>query len=317
MSKNITDIENWKDDYPFLDEVWTTYKKFDNTLEEYNSLYEFICNSYVLKNSNEDIIKYSPFCKKLMRNLGYFSLESKYYEPSHERCNILYNWIYNSKKKGKITDDIINNSFTEYTEHMGRQNNYKICNIDTYDKFYEEPINITLLHIFETNINTIKDKLNDTKEESKIACQKFVCECLAIYNHMNETYCLKPSEQSQKHTHTCLKLSLFRKAYNFLYNKLEDIDPKISSLDWAKNEFLDKCKSYENISAKMMLAVENPHGQPHSRGDQGLTQSSFSGVYNGENQRSPVSSTVSTAFGTVAGASSVLALLYKVNKNFI
>ncbi|SCO72997.1 hypothetical protein, conserved [Plasmodium vivax] len=305
MPENITDIEKWNNAYPFLKEVWTTYKKFDNKLEDYNSLYESICNSYVLKNSNDDINKYSEFCKKLMRNLGYFSVESKFYEPSHERCNILYNWIYNSINKNKITFDIINKCFNEYIEHMGRRKNYKICNIVTYDKFYEEPIKITLLDIFDNNMLKIKDTLLDPDELISNPCSKYICECVKIYEDMHQKYCLKGELDNEKHKNTCTRLEKFRDIYKLFFQNNNDLNDKIPTLDNVKSTYMSKCKIYvQENPVQPLIAEERLMLSP-------LTKFQDKNSPEDENRGGHMSPTISTALSTVAGASSIIALLYK------
>ncbi|CAI7720809.1 hypothetical protein, conserved [Plasmodium vivax] len=268
MTDDILDITKWGKKYPFLKTVSEVYDEFNNNtyVDTNESSYDALCN-IIINNAKGDVEKHNDICKKLMRNLGHLSVNRKDYELSSDRCNILFHWLYNFLDEDKITYGIIDKCFETYDEdRLKKGNNTKKCHYHKNSIFYE-PTKITLLDIFNDNMEIIKNILNGQNEESKIPYRKFVCECLKIYNHINETYCLKSSEQGQKKENTCLKLVLFSSSYNIFHKQLVEEDHKIPSLDGAKEEFLDKC--------------------------------------------SPVTSTVSTALGTVAGASSLLALLYK------
>ncbi|KMZ88581.1 hypothetical protein PVBG_04790 [Plasmodium vivax Brazil I] len=118
----------------------------------------------ILSKIGKDIGAYNYFCSKLLKNLGLYSEKAKFYIRSHDRCNILYNWIYNFKEKHDIPDQIINDCFEEYIkigQHM--HYNYK-CSYDTYNGLYEEPIKITLLDIFDNNTQIIKATLMNQDE---------------------------------------------------------------------------------------------------------------------------------------------------------
>ncbi|SCO65453.1 hypothetical protein PVT01_030026800 [Plasmodium vivax] len=248
---------------------------------------------------------------KLIRNLGHYYVDDNYFDPTFERCDILYNWLYHSSKNEKNLDDIIEKCFIDYKDQMNGKNRDCKCSYDSYKNMYLDPMKINILKIFNNNIEILRQILIGTDDSKKTLCGKFVCKCLKIYKDMNETYCFTHGEQSPKQKNTCLELYLFSSAYNIFHNMLVGIDPKIPSIYETKKEILDKCEPYENTPANFMLADGNSHGHQHSREDQGRTGPSFSGDINGENKRSSASSTVSTALGTVAGASSLLALLYK------
>ncbi|SCA81952.1 VIR protein [Plasmodium vivax] len=301
--------------YPFLKEVSTTYKEFDNELEDYNRQIDVICDSYVLKDSSEDINKNRQFCKKLMRNLGYFSIDPKFYAPSYERCNILYNWIYNSINNKKITDDIINKCFNEYNSYMDSIYKPVRCSIKSYDENYKEPINITLLHIFETNMHIINNKLNGPREESKIPCLKFVCGCLKIYKSMNETYCHNGEGIQDDYRNTCFKLKKFKESYNmYLYNnsKLSAIIPSLDNID---KDLLDKCQEDEK---RLRLDSDADETQLRYSANSLPTATEGQRIFSEEgrtithgNGDSSMKKTITTTIGTFAGASSLLAFLYK------
>ncbi|SCA81823.1 hypothetical protein PVC01_000042400, partial [Plasmodium vivax] len=293
--------------YPFLNEVWTTYKKFDNTIEDDNNEYNAICDFYVLKDLNEDKNKYRQFCKKLMRNLGYSSRDSKIYEFTSARCNILYYWIYNSINEEDNTYNILNQSFDVYNTYMdGIQNKKKCYNFLKYDVY--EPIKVTLLDIFYDNMHIIERILKTEKEEIKTPCRKFVCECLKIYKQMDGTYCHKRCEQGQKQNYTCLKLDIFSKAYKFFHDKLLGIDPKIPSLDNIDKE----CPENKPTDKLSRLSTLNQHGGPeHAVREDSDVSLRVNLATPLESTDSSMKKDITTTIGTVAGASSLLALLYR------
>ncbi|SCO65504.1 Plasmodium vivax Vir protein, putative [Plasmodium vivax] len=174
---------------------------------------------------------------------------------------------------------------------------------------------MTLLHIFETNINIIKDKLNDQKEEYKIPCRKFVCECLKIYKHMNRTYCHHKGYHREEPTGTCFKLEQFKESYNmYLYNK-GDLRAIIPSIDNIDEDLLAKCPEHENRLQLESNAHETQ--ESHSGSSSYTTTEGHSDVLAEDtsitlgNVDNPMKKTITTTVGTVAGASSLLALLYR------
>ncbi|CAI7724293.1 Plasmodium vivax Vir protein, putative [Plasmodium vivax] len=314
MSEKILDIETWKTEYPFLIDVWTTYNNFDKTVEDSGGKHFSLCN-LILQSMYVEGTEHNDFCMRLMRNLGYFSEEKQIYAPTVERCNILKNWIYNSIKNNKITDDIINRCFIEYTEHMTKRKNDKICYIDAYDDNYKERIYMTVLHIFENNVHTISNVLNGHDEESKIRGRKFVCDCLKIYKYMNLAHCHNKGYRQEELTGTCLKLSHFESSYILLGNSINSINLKIPSLYNIDSECLDKRPSLEQKSVLALLDqgdASHRHGnvlRASAEDQDSESPETFSGPI--VNEDSSMKKTITTTIGTFAGASSLLALLYR------
>ncbi|KMZ83439.1 hypothetical protein PVBG_05951, partial [Plasmodium vivax Brazil I] len=54
--------------YPFLEDVWTTYKDFDKEVVDEKSNYFNLC-SLILNSERGDKSTYMDFCMKFMRNL--------------------------------------------------------------------------------------------------------------------------------------------------------------------------------------------------------------------------------------------------------
>ncbi|KMZ89720.1 hypothetical protein PVMG_04550 [Plasmodium vivax Mauritania I] len=231
--------------YPFLKKIWTRYNDFDKKVEDDKNFYDNLCN-FILNGPSVELSKYKDFCMKLMRNLGRFSSDPKNYELTHERCNILYNWIYNSIGKKRTTDDIVNKCFKEYTEYMVSVKNMKRCYKISYDENFKEPIKITLLDIFDNNTPDIINALNDANDSISIPGKKFVCECVRIYKNMYETYCLKNRLESETNRTTCEQLDIFKESYGLFLTKLQGLDHKIPLLIDIDNELLAKCSKDES-----------------------------------------------------------------------
>ncbi|KMZ77199.1 hypothetical protein PVIIG_06115 [Plasmodium vivax India VII] len=246
MSENILNIGTWKDDYPFLGNVWTTYNNFDIDVDvnDNRNNYYSLCH-YILKDENGGIVKYSDFCMKILRNLGYLSVVHKNFAPTSERCNMLYNWIYNSIDEKKITENIVDKCFKMYTDDMEDKGLIPNCSKLSYENYFEEPKKMTLLQIFEYNMQIIIDILKDKSYPDNIPWRKFICECVMIYKHMNDKYCPKRAD-NEKHETTCLRLEQFKRAYSIFRGTLGDLKTSIPSLDDLANEVLVKCPPGQN-----------------------------------------------------------------------
>ncbi|CAG9474580.1 unnamed protein product [Plasmodium vivax] len=315
MSENITDIENWDKEYPFLKKVWTTYNDFDKIVEDNNNQYDILCTYYILNNDNVELSKYKYFCMKLMRNLGRYSSNPQFYKPTNERCNILYNWIYNSIRKNKTTDNVVNKCFKEYTDYMVDVKNKKICSKLSHDNNFEEPIKITLLDIFDKNTPEIINALTDAKDSISTPGQKFVCECFRIYKKMYESYCLKNRHESEKNRTTCLQLENFKKTYTYFLSNLKGSNHNIPLLSDGDNVLLAKCphdKSNHQLTCVQHQNTDLPSKNgiftsPRSPGS--TLEDGLSTPY--ESTDNSMNKHITTTIGTVVGASSLLALLYR------
>ncbi|KMZ77254.1 hypothetical protein PVIIG_05207 [Plasmodium vivax India VII] len=288
-------------------------------MEDGNSKYDVLCDNFLLNGSNEDIKNYSQFCKKFMRNLGHTPGESKNYEFTPARCNILYYWIYNSIHKENKTSNILQKFIDEYNSYMDGIGNNKRCYHFLYDKIYE-PINVTLLDIFQDNMQNIKNKLIHEFESTKLSFRTFVCECVKIYKNMNKLYCPNGNKPSEKHRTTCVKLDNFKESYVFFYNNIRDLYPRIPSLDDNDNVFRAKCFPDE----KDTLLRTDEDGTQDPSLESGLSARAgdrdrelTDGLHEtNEMVDNSMKKNITTTIGTVAGASSLLALLYRVNTIF-
>ncbi|KMZ76968.1 hypothetical protein PVIIG_06145 [Plasmodium vivax India VII] len=297
------------------------YNKFDKAIGEdpSDNIYGIICDSYVLKDLNEEKNKYSPFCKKLVRNLGQYSHGTVYFNPTFERCDILYNWLYHSLKKEQIPENIIEKCFDDYNSQIrGMTSNYK-CSYESYKNLYLDRMKINILNIFYNNISIISQKLMGTDDTNKTHCQEFVCECVKIYKEMYKNHCHNKVDEDPKRILTCSRLDTIKKTYDIFLSGKSYKNYIIPSLDKVEDNYLTMCQPDTPRSA---LAAERPGTisviEPTTQyGERKSGSIPPPSPVVDENQGSSMSRTVSTAFGTVAGASSILALLYKVTQNFI
>ncbi|VUZ99422.1 PIR protein [Plasmodium vivax] len=314
MSDDILDIANWKIDYSFLKNVSDLYDKYNSNEydDAYRNLYAGLCDT-IIKNSKGDVEKHKDICMKLMRNLGYFSVDPNVYQLTRDHCNVLYNWIYNLINKNKITDNVINKCFEVYYDVRNVKENDKQC--DYYrDIIIYDPIKITLLDIFNDNTPTIKDTLINQYKSSSTPCRKFVCKCVQIYKQMNDTYCSIP-ENIKKHESTCLKLSLFKDSYDTFRNIIGPLNSYIPSLDNIDDELLVKCPLEKQNKVLTPKRAENSDSisgieKSTTARDQDRTFTDASPSPH-ELVDSSMKKNITTTVGALAGASSVLALLYR------
>ncbi|KMZ98975.1 hypothetical protein PVNG_03814 [Plasmodium vivax North Korean] len=322
MSGNITYIEDWKQEYPILENIWNTYDKFDKTVDQDSKKnnYYLVCY-YIIDRLKGDTEEHEKFCMKLVRNLGFHSDNYDFLNYKSKRCLNLNNWIYNSMKKHNIRENIITKCFDEYNYHMNRIGKDPTCLYYEYEKTYAEPMNIIILNIFESNIHVIIEKLESEIDSIRCSCQKYVNKIVEIYKYMKKTHC--PYDKIFQKTETCQRLDKFKISYDeYLYNE-EKINNKIPSLENNNLAFFSGCvfdgsagrrESAENFEAHEQ--VEANQGLKYVRSDRSPNPFETTQEKQSDDTTSSMSRTVSTAIGTVAGTSSLLAMLYKVNKKY-
>ncbi|KMZ83244.1 hypothetical protein PVBG_05214 [Plasmodium vivax Brazil I] len=320
MSNEIMDIEKWKRDFPFLASVWNTIDDFDKDLNDdpKTNDYFVVCNQIIGKSEGE-MEKHKGVCMKLVRNLGHYSINKEFLSHTPERCNNLNNWIYYSMKKHKIPENIIIGCFNEYYGMMEGIKEKPRCSYYSYDNTYLQPKEIVELKIFLDNMHIIKETLLHKYERNQISLQKYICEYVNIYNILNSTYCPQELKDIGKHVDTCKILENFKTTYmSYLYYNLNKKEI-IPSLYDVENEYKKKCVPPQLVVPSNAPLENDVDELPPSTEDSGEERNVFSSPrpYNVEKPGSSMSGTVSTAVGTMAGASSIIALLYKVTQNFI
>ncbi|KMZ89759.1 hypothetical protein PVMG_04589 [Plasmodium vivax Mauritania I] len=285
-------------------------------MEDKNNKYGVICDSYILKDLNEYNNNYRDFCMKLIRNLGHYDVNTSFFNPSFYRCNILYNWIYNTIENSETTNKLIIKCFDDYIGTMRSTVQYYNCTYDLFNSTYIEPRKITILNIFDANMNIIKDALSLEYNSNDSPSKNFVCECIKIYKELKEEHCSNVNEMDNKPYQNCQRLKSFKTSYmEYFYKNLVKKD-NIPSLEVVEVEYIRKCQKNQRIppliSSEGDSAPESVRSIMTVHGNQDASRTT--GGINDGDQANSLSPTVSTDLGTVAGASSLLALLYKVTQ---
>ncbi|CAI7724162.1 hypothetical protein PVPAM_000028900 [Plasmodium vivax] len=120
---------------------------------------------------------------------------------------------------------------------------------------------------------------------------------------MNKNYCLNENPENEKHTSTCQKLKKFKIAYEIFHDKIGSLNAYIPSLENIESEYLTKC-SPDKLNPPLEMSVSTTYVVPNPTLEDALPSPS-------EVADSSIKKNISTTIGTVAGASSILALLYK------
>ncbi|KMZ83234.1 hypothetical protein PVBG_05204 [Plasmodium vivax Brazil I] len=276
--------------YPFFANIWTLYEEFEREVdnEDKSFQYQIICEAKLGQTDRKNK-EYLNFCIKLIRNLVSHSDYARLPSPRGERCNSLNYWIYHNLEDLKLSQKFISDIFTESQDLINVYTNKPIC-LNLYNESLKESEKIIKLLYLQDNFEIFLEKMKNKGDEDYCICEKYIYECVDIYNSMTSSYCTKEIDRSKNHKSTCDALNTFKGAcMPFLFNK-DDMSNKIPSLIEDNTKNLVKCESKE-----------------HKQGIQAVE---------GSQQSSSKSLSTQTIVGTMAGASSVLALLYKVNISF-
>ncbi|CAG9474682.1 unnamed protein product [Plasmodium vivax] len=285
MSSKKLDIAQLRKDYPFFQKIWTLYEEFEeNVVDEgkwYN--YDTACRAKLGQNDRKNE-EYVNFCIKLIRNLVSHSNNARVYTPNQERCNSLNYWIYHNIENLKLSQKFISHIFQVSQDLISAHNNKSICYNLYIDAFKESEKIIKLLYL-QDNTDIFLEKMKNKGDEDYCIYEKYIYECVDIYKTMTNSYCSNEDDKLNKHKYTCDTLNTFKNSYiAYLFTK-EGMSNKIPSLTDDNTMNLVKCESIEQ--------------ELEFKGAEGSQPSSF---------KSPSPQTI---VGTMAGASSVLALLYK------
>ncbi|VUZ99407.1 PIR protein [Plasmodium vivax] len=302
--------------YPFLNEVSEVYDELNNDeyVDKSRNSYDSLCYS-IINTVNGKVEKHKDICMKLMRNLGHLSVNPNEYKLSTYRCNILFHWLYTFLDNDKITYDIIDKCFEDYDEYSSIKKNTTMKCLYFKNEKLNEPTKITLLDIFDNNMTIIMETLMNKEFSISMRGRKYVCECVKIYKDMNETYCQNGEGKEEMYNSTCLKLKNFRQSYEHFYNVQGSLFYKIPSLDNVDSECLDILSSSEQKGLLALPEVGNgihPNGEllteDNPDPDDTSTERLNGPLIKGD---SSMKKTITTTIGTFAGASSLLAFLYK------
>ncbi|KMZ99293.1 hypothetical protein PVNG_02176 [Plasmodium vivax North Korean] len=229
--------------------------------------------------------EYVNFCIKLIRNLVPYPDYATIYTPDQERCKSLNYWIYYNIEDLKHSQKFIRDIYNESQSLINGHKNKSICPISYVETLKESEKIIKLLYL-QDNTDIFIETLENIGSKDYCSCEKFVNECVKIYKDMKNQYCTR-GDDKDTNSETCSHLETFNTIYtNFLFNDSK-LHGKIPSLTSANGEYVGRCKT-EQINPNPISVQQNNPG----------TSQEF---------------TVKTTVATMAGASSVLALLYKVN----
>ncbi|CAG9474601.1 unnamed protein product [Plasmodium vivax] len=270
--------------YPFLNKVLSAYTEFDENLKSSDDLYTFYKTNVTYDQEKKQ--KYEDISLKLLRNLRIFA--DNRYDRSQvpEYCTYFYHWLYLKTKDYNDVNFLISVIFNDFqTKRL--HNKINICPHDLYNKQKDifKSKNLVKLSYFRFNYENIAGILKEKKYPNYCQCQKYLEECVNTYKTMKDSHC--SNSQKQHNEELCSELTQFNVHYSYLTSDLT-IKEKIPNINTGKREVeLLDCPSEEEIS-KLRSGVA-----PSS-------DAAASGV-----------KTLPTALGTIAGATSVLALLYK------
>ncbi|SCO73020.1 Plasmodium vivax Vir protein, putative [Plasmodium vivax] len=300
--------------YYFLNDVRKKYDNFDKSVkDDRNSyMYNSVCNPIMSKSSDYTDV-HKNFCLKLVRNFGHFSNNHEFLNYNDEWCYDLNNWIYNSMVKHKIPKKIITECFGEYEYYMKGIGEKPRCIYYEYDNLYDDQMKIIKLIIFQSNMDIVKDMVTKESNIIDFHVQKYICDCVKIYEEMNRKHCPQSNEKSEKSNNTCGMLNTFKGMYKSFLSATQQENYNIPYLDDVENGYTKKCVSSRQKLPLTVPGVNDAYALPSLTvyRDEKKDENSPPSFIISEKPGGSISSTVSTAFGTVAGASSIVALLYK------
>ncbi|KMZ76824.1 hypothetical protein PVIIG_06388 [Plasmodium vivax India VII] len=294
MAEDIYNIEKWKTEYPFLENIWNLYDEFDKSVDKdgIKGAYNALCN---VVRGLEGIAegKYNDFCMKLVRNLGRFAIDHKNVGLNSESCQFLYHWVYYMTMKYKIPDNFISKIFDKSNEIISVTNPSRMCPYYSYKEKIKEPTNLIKIINLSIVMNDLVSILMQDNAENSCSCRNFVSECTNTYKRMNRDYCSGKNQEDPEYLNTCSQLNTFRTTYEYIIRLKPDLESKIPSLTDDIMNVIIPCKS-EKTMEKLTDINPDVH-KPDS----------------------PIKIGTNTVLGTMAGVSSLFALSYKVNIWFI
>ncbi|GAB69763.1 hypothetical protein PCYB_005120 [Plasmodium cynomolgi strain B] len=261
----------------------------------------YLCNSYI--NSYKDITAYGQIidiCIKFLRNLKLLYSDSS--QEFEKYCNNIYYWLYYEIMDNNLFDEKTLTVFLMQKEANGGTTKNKDCsNMDLYNNLAEAE-NYVMLSIFNNNIHDIQDILKQKTYPEICSCQEFINQCVSLYKRIHKKY-----SPNCKYTNTTLLTCLAVKMFKTNYEEYLSEEKK-------KYEFPELSSSTDkNINIEECLLQTNGIELASVHSDQLDNPISFTVP---TTLTEPAGKTVPAAFGTIAGVSSVLALLYKVITNF-
>ncbi|KMZ89751.1 hypothetical protein PVMG_04581 [Plasmodium vivax Mauritania I] len=272
------------------------YDMFAETLNEEDNRQQAIACDRIKVYKGDHVDKQKKTCRALLRNS--FLLYDENYENDvlNKYCDILYIWLYFEIKKNKFSSSIIDKIFDESIKMVRSSRKQKPCPYFSFSENLHEPENLMKLRIFNDNIETFENILNNINKMNKCSCLNYVYDCINIYKIMNRVYCLGEKNKISENSNTCKIVEEFGTKYNlYIYNinngiyKLPSL-PDINDISNANSTYKADCSLDRN-------------GQNSN--------------YNKDNQsESYTQSNVTKVLGSMIGISSFLAISFKVKRYF-
>ncbi|KMZ95734.1 hypothetical protein PVMG_05333 [Plasmodium vivax Mauritania I] len=300
----------------------TAYEEFNSdVIDEYSSTIESLMS--VLKSWGWYEEKHKDIYKKLTRNL-LLLLNKKYMKMNKEDyCRFLYQWVYHTQKKYDINEYYISVFYQAVHASIISAGASNYCPYYSYDKDYENSINIIKLQNFHHNINTIRDiliKKSASQDRNSQYCyaQRYANECVKIYRNMYDEFCAGDKSSILKNQKTCSELSTFNNIYTtFLFNQ-GDINKKIPDLASEENEKLFGCPADESTALQEWKQGSGPALGKGTLSSPGQGMGTVAGPGQGsisdgvEQSDNPKPFNTTSVVSAMAGIPPFLALIYKV-----
>ncbi|KMZ99266.1 hypothetical protein PVNG_02149 [Plasmodium vivax North Korean] len=273
------------------------YDKFAEPLSvEDNNHHSSACNRLPIYNDGR-VDEHKNACKVLLRNS--ILLYDKDYENEVfiKYCDILYIWLYFEIKKNMLSPSIINKIFDGSIQKVSSTGQKKPCTYFSFNENLHQPEKLMKLRIFNDNIKTLTNILNNINESNNCSCLKYVYDCIKIYKDMYRDYCSgEKKTQNLKNINTCKIVDDFGTKYSSnIYDRYYAIY-KLRSL----SDINDMSKATSTYIADCSL--------------DGKRQNFY---YNNDNQLdSYTQSNVTKVLGSMIGISSFLAISFKVKRYF-
>ncbi|KMZ77259.1 hypothetical protein PVIIG_05212 [Plasmodium vivax India VII] len=285
MTGKILDIDKWKTEYPFLNEIWEFYDKLDETVNEAdNGIYTNPCNIVSIYRTDR-LNEQKNTCKRLFRNTFLLSNGGYSFDVFSKYCDILYIWLYFEIKKNNHDASIINKIFQGSIDAINEKRTNIPCPYFSYHEILHEPEKLMKLSTFNKNAETFQSILINKNDSSDCSCQKYVLDCVNIYNDMYGKYC--SDEHSKDNTKLCEIVKQFGTLYTgYIYKKREDISYELQPLSSPPTKHVVNCQT--DIGSVISTSTDDRSSRD-------------------------ISKTLNTALGTMAGIPPFLALIYKVN----
>ncbi|SCO65477.1 VIR protein [Plasmodium vivax] len=275
-----------KKTYPFLKRIWEKYGYDEDVVENNNnaSIISLCNNDTIYGNSPNDDQKKA--CKKLLKNFVLLHTDIKTSGVHDEWCKNLNNWIYYEISPHNLTDVIVHKILNEAQLKLIKLPHQLYCSYNSV-KENDNLEKLIELRIFNNNFMTFLSIVKDESDQDYCSCQKFLEDCVNVYIDMKQRYCSEQRTRTNSRE-ICREITEFPFLYAY-FTQESKIVKKIPKIDTGKREeVLIKCPStVKSLEVQPTLATGSDTTTPKR------------------------DSTVPTALGTVAGASSVLALLYR------